>query len=83
MTATMPKLPSYDELARGLSEDSRREFFKALGTEKLHRVIEQSVNQEHLPITLTMAGIQFVVASMDDMEVLKKTLNTEKDVGYL
>ncbi len=70
MTATMPKLPSYSELVCKLSEDSRREFLIELGTEKLQRVIEYSVNQEHLPITLTMDTTQFVVVSMDDMERL-------------
>ncbi|MBI2052307.1 MAG: hypothetical protein HYT38_01335 [Candidatus Sungbacteria bacterium] len=66
----MPKLPSYSELVCKLSEDSRREFLIELGTEKLQRVIEYSVNQEHLPITLTMDTTQFVVVSMDDMERL-------------
>lgn len=67
-------LNNYIELVHALSGDSQRRLLEALRGEKLRRVVEQSVNDEHLPITLTMDDLQFVVASMSDYLNLIETL---------
>ena len=79
MTETA-SLNNYGELVHALSVDSRRQFLEALDTTKLQKVIKRSVNEEHLPITLTMQDFQFVVASMADFQTLRETLEEELDV---
>ncbi|MDP3764749.1 MAG: hypothetical protein Q8Q95_03970 [bacterium] len=76
MTGTV-LLNDYYELVCALSVDFQRQFLEALNTTKLQRVIKRSVNEEHLPITLTMQGLQFVVASMADLEHLRETIERE------
>lgn len=74
-------LDDYDDLVSKLSTDSHTKFLLALRGEKLRKVVEQSVVKERLPITLTMDGVQFVVASVNDYLRLQETL--EKELGTL
>lgn len=72
-------LDDYDDLVDKLSVDSHVKFLLALRGEELRKVVEQSVVKERLPITLTMDGVQFVVASVNDYLRLQEAL--EKELG--
>ena len=80
-TTSLP-MHSYGELVHALRPESQQKFLEELrGDRQLRRVVEQSVNYEHLPITLTMDNLQFVVASMADYEHLKETLEKELEAS--
>ncbi len=78
LETTLLPVYSYGELVHALSKGSQRKFFEELREDRqLRRVVEQSVNYEHLPITLTMDNIQFVVVSMTDYQLLTEALEKE------